>query len=137
MERKQPWLAMAAVLAAAVMLRIRTKNLLEKPRHGSAIQTVTDWDGVEQAAAVSRDGHFLAFFSESGRTEPDVWITQIGSGQFHNVTHGRAPELVDPSVRTLGFWPDSSLVTLWVSETRNGCRQDQYQHWALEPSRGG
>jgi len=43
----------------------------------------------------------------------DVWVTQVGSGQFHNLTYGSASELVNPSVRTLGFSPDSSLVTFW------------------------
>jgi Tol biopolymer transport system component len=44
----------------------------------------------------------------------DVWLTQVGSGQFHNLTRGSAPELVNPSVRTLGFSPDGSFVTFWV-----------------------
>ena len=44
----------------------------------------------------------------------DVWITQVGSGQFHNLTAGRASEVVNPSVRTLGFSPDGSLVTSWL-----------------------
>jgi Tol biopolymer transport system component len=67
-------------------------------------QTVTDFDGLEQAAAVSRDGHFVAFLSDRhGQT--DVWVTQVGSGQFHNLTRGSAPELVNPSVRTWGSPP--------------------------------
>jgi len=33
----------------------------------------------------------------------DVWVTQAGSGQFHNLTRGSVPELVNPSIRTLGF----------------------------------
>jgi Tol biopolymer transport system component len=44
----------------------------------------------------------------------DVWLTQVGSGQFHNLTHGSMAELVNPSIRTLGFSPDNSLVTFWV-----------------------
>lgn len=107
-------LAMAAVLAAAAVLRIRTKEYFWKsPITGARFQTVTDWDGVEQAAAVSRDGHFLAFLSDRDG-QMDVWITQIGSGQFHNLTHGSAPELANPSIRSLGFSPDGSLVTFWV-----------------------
>ena len=49
----------------------------------------------------------------------DVWVTQVGSGQFHNLTRGSAPELVNPSVRTLGFSPDGSLVTFWIRK-QNG-----------------
>jgi Tol biopolymer transport system component/DNA-binding winged helix-turn-helix (wHTH) protein len=105
--------AMTVVLAAAVVLWIRAKEYFwRNPVTGARFQTVTDWDGVEQAAAVSRDGHFLAFLSD--RDGPmDVWITQIGSGQFHNLTHGSVLELANPSIRSLGFSPDGSLVTFW------------------------
>jgi Tol biopolymer transport system component len=48
----------------------------------------------------------------------DVWVTQVGTGQFFNLTRGSAPELVNPSVRTLGFSPDGALVTFW--ERRQG-----------------
>ena len=77
------------------------------------LQVVTDFDGVEQAAAVSRDGRFVAFLSDRDG-KMDVWVTQVGSGQFHNLTHGSAPELVNPSLRTLGFSPDGSSVTFWA-----------------------
>ena len=40
--------------------------------------------------------------------------SQVGSGQFHNLTQGRVSELVNPSIRTLGFSHDDSLVTFWV-----------------------
>ena len=43
-----------------------------------------------------------------------VRVTQVGSGEFHNLTHGSVRELVNPSIRTLGFSPDGSLVTFWV-----------------------
>jgi Tol biopolymer transport system component len=43
----------------------------------------------------------------------DVWVTQVGTGQLVNLTHGAAPEIVNPSLRTLGFSPDGSLVTYW------------------------
>ena len=52
--------------------------------------TLTDFDGTEQAAAISRDGRFVAFLSDrDGRM--DVWVTQVGTGQFHNLTRGRVP----------------------------------------------
>lgn len=42
-------------------------------------------------------------------------MTQVGSGQFHNQTRGVAAlELVNPSVRSMGFSPDGSFVTFWV-----------------------
>jgi Tol biopolymer transport system component/DNA-binding winged helix-turn-helix (wHTH) protein len=128
-------LAIAAVLAAAVTLRIRTKEYFWKsPLTGARFQTVTDWDGVEQAAAVSRDGHLLAFLSDrDGQT--DVWITQTGSGQFHNLTHGGAPELANPAVRNLGFSPDGSLVTFWARK-QDASGRTNISIWAV-PALGG
>jgi len=96
-------------------------------------QTLTDFDGTEQAAAVSRDGKFVAFLS-SRDGHPDVWVTQPGSGQFHNLTRGSAPELVNPSVRVLGFSPDGSLVTFWVRNP--GGENGQIGIWAV-PTLGG
>ena len=90
-----------------------TEFFWRSPITDARFQRVTDFDGVEQAAAVSRDGRLVAFLSDrDGRM--DVWITQVGSGQFHNLTRGSAPELVNPSVRLLGFSPDGLLVTFWV-----------------------
>jgi Tol biopolymer transport system component len=107
-------LALAGVLAIAASLWLeRTEYFWRSPITDAQFQVVADSDGVEQAAAVSRDGHLVAFLSDrDGAT--DVWITQVGSGELHNLTHGGAPELVNPSVRTLGFTPDGSLVTYWV-----------------------
>jgi len=114
------WKFVLALAAAGVAMAIgaglwlqRTEYFWRNPIANARFQTLTDFAGVEQAAAVSRDGQFVAFLSDrDGQT--DVWVTQVGSGQFHNLTRGSAPELVNPSVRTLGFSPDGSLVTFWV-----------------------
>jgi Tol biopolymer transport system component len=112
----------------------RTESFWRNPIADARFQTVTDFDGMEQAAAVSRDGHFVAFLSD--RDGPmDVWVTQVGSGQFHNLTRGSAPELVNPSVRTLGFSPDGSYVTFWVRK-QDGSRGGDISVWAV-PTLGG
>jgi hypothetical protein len=49
-----------------------------------------------------------------GLPQTQRWVTPVGSGEFHNLTHGSAPGLVNPSIRTLGFSPDGSLVTFWI-----------------------
>lgn len=74
---------------------------------------LTDFDGAEEHAAISRDGRFVAFISnrEDGW---DAWVGQIDSGDFRNLTQGRLPELRNPAVRTLGFSPDGALVILWT-----------------------
>src|SRR6202789_3613005 len=106
--------AAAATLAIGTVLWLqRTEYFWRNPIADARFQTVTDFGGVEQAAALSRDGHFVAFLSD--RDGPmDVWVTQVGSGEFHNLTRGTASGLVNPSIRTLGFSPDGSLVTFWV-----------------------
>jgi Tol biopolymer transport system component len=107
-------LAIVVVLATGAILWLqRTEHFWRSPLADARFQTVTDFDGVEQDAAVSRNGDLVAFLSDRDG-HMDVWLTQVGSGQFHNLTHGSAPELVNPSIRTLGFSPDNSLVTFWV-----------------------
>jgi Tol biopolymer transport system component len=127
--------ALVAVLVIGALLWIeRTEYFWRNPIADARFQAVTDFGGVEQAAAVSRDGHFVAFLSD--RDGPmDVWLTQAGSGQFHNLTHGSAAELVNPSVRTLGFSPDGSEVTFWVRKP-NPSSGGSISVWAV-PTLGG
>lgn len=128
-------LAALGLLAIGACLRLqRTDYFWRNPITDARIQTVTDFDGLEQAAAISRDGHLVAFLSD--RDGPmDVWVTQVDSGQFHNLTHGSVRELVNPSIRTLGFSPDGSLVTFWVRKP-GGSSGDTIATWAV-PTLGG
>lgn len=129
-----PMAAAAAALAIATLWLQRTEYFWRSPIADARFQTVADFDGVEQAAAVSRDGQFVAFLSDRDG-QMDVWLTQVGSGQFHNLTRGSAPELVNPSVRTLGFSPDGSLVTFWVRK-QAGSSGGDISIWAV-PTLGG
>ncbi len=123
----------ALAIGASLWFR-ETEYFWRNPIADARFQTVTDFEGVEQAAAVSRDGHFVAFLSD--RDGPmDVWVTQAGSGQFHNLTRGGAGELVNPSIRTLGFSPDGSFVTFWVRR-QNATGSDDISIWAI-PTLGG
>ena len=130
------WLAAAAaaLAVAAGGWLVRAKYQWHNPIAGARFQTITDFGGNEQAAAISRDGNFVAFLSD--RDGPmDVWLTQVGSGEFHNLTHGSAPELVNPSIRALGFSPDGSLVTFWVRKPTASGGSD-IGIWAV-PTLGG
>ncbi len=123
----------AAVLGGLLWLQ-RSDRFWRNPIAGARYEVVTDWGGPEQAAALSRDGQFIAFLSDRDG-KMDVWVTQVGSGQFHNLTHGSVAELVNPSVRTLGFSPDGSLVTYWV-RSPNPLRHADISIWAV-PTLGG
>ena len=99
-----------AIAAGTLAWSARTDAFWRSPIDGARFVKITDFDGVQGGAALSRDGRFVAFLSNrDGAT--DVWVTQVGSGQFHNLTHGRVGELVNVSVRTLGFVPDGTSVT--------------------------
>jgi Tol biopolymer transport system component len=127
-------LAAATLAIGAGFWLQRTEYFWRNPIADSRFQTVTDFDGVKQAAAVSRDGHFIAFLSDRDGPK-DVWVTQVGSGQFHNLTHGAVPGLVNPSIRTLGFSPDGSVVTFWVRK-QEGSGAGDISIWAV-PTLGG
>jgi Tol biopolymer transport system component len=139
--KKANWTLVSALATAVAVLAISASLWLRKtdyfwrnPIADARFQTVTDFDGSEQAAAMSRDGNFVAFLSDrDGQT--DVWLTQVGSGQFHNLTHGSAPDLVNPSVRTLGFSPDGSLVTYWAGK-QHGPGGGEISVWSV-PTLGG
>jgi Tol biopolymer transport system component len=130
-----PLAAAGAVLAIGASLWFRrTEYFWRSPIVDARFQTITDFDVVEQAAALSRDGQFVAFLSDRDG-QMDVWVTQAGSGEFHNLTRGSAPELVNPSIRTLGFSPDGSFVTFWVRK-QNGSSGGDIGIWAA-PTLGG
>jgi Tol biopolymer transport system component len=130
-----PMAAAGVALAIGAILWVqRTEYFWRSPIADARFETVTEFDGLEQSAAISRDGHFVAFLSDRDG-QMDVWVTQVGSGQFHNLTHGSAQELANPSVRTLGFSPDGALVTFWVRKN-NGASNGDIAIWAV-PTLGG
>lgn len=138
---RAPWAAVAAVVVllggAAAYWWWPATPASSSPLDAFAraqFQMITDFEGAEQAAAVSRDGRFVAFTSD--RDGPvDVWVTQVGTGQFHNLTRGRVQQLVNPSVRTLGFTPDGAFVTFWARGVE-GATGDAIGIWAI-PTLGG
>ncbi len=108
-----PLAATAALIAVAFILWQMQRGSSWVDRLAEAgFQHLTDFGGTEQSAAISRDGRFVAFLSDrDGRL--DVWVTQIGTGQFYNLTRSFDREFANPSIRTLGFSPDASVVTFW------------------------
>jgi Tol biopolymer transport system component len=127
-------LVAAALVAGAGFWLYRTEYFWRNPLTDAHFQTVTDFGGFEQSAAVSRDGHLIAFLSDRDG-QMDVWITQAGSGQFHNLTRGGARNILNPSVRALGFSPDGSAVTFWTRK-QDGPSGGNIGVWAV-PTLGG
>jgi Tol biopolymer transport system component/tRNA A-37 threonylcarbamoyl transferase component Bud32 len=115
-RRWSRWLAAAALLLAAgavAWFLERSGFFWRNPLAGAQFTRITDFEGAELDGAISRDGKFVAFLSARDGSM-DTWVSQIGTGSFHNLTQGRAPELSNEEVRNLIFSPDGSLVCLWV-----------------------
>ena len=117
--------AMVAVSAAALIAILATVAFMmwgpgrqpgggvRDPLAEAKVTRLTDFAGTEQAAAISRDGRFVAFLANrDGRM--DAWLTQIGSNRYRNLTEGQIHDMTNASVRTVGFSPDGALVTLWT-----------------------
>ena len=78
------------------------------PLSNATFTRLTNFEGDEAHAALSPDGKFAAFLSD--RDGPlDVWLTQVGSGRFLNLTHEGHMPGVRP-VRNIGFSGDGSQI---------------------------
>ena len=132
------WLALAlvAVLSAASLIRVlpRTDSVWQNPLADARFSQLTDFEGTERAAAISRDGRFVAFLADR-EGSMDVWVTQVGTGQFHNLTRGNRRDVDNPDVRTVGFSPDATLVSMWIRSSSTTNPAD-ISVWAV-PTLGG
>jgi Tol biopolymer transport system component len=126
-SRWSRWLSAGAAVAigAALMLWTLTKDGRgwTNPIADARTVQLTDFGGAERAGALSRDGRFAALLSDrDGRM--DVWVTQVGTGRFYNLTGDAPRNLVNPSIREIGFSPDGSLVTFWLRRATGSSQQD-------------
>lgn len=123
------------VAATSAWLLARSGFAGQNPLADARFSTLTDFEGIEQAAAISRDGKFAAFLSD--RDGPmDAWVTQVGSGEFHNLTRGELRELFNDEVRNVGFTPDGTQVTLWARTSGPGEDERRIGVWSV-PTMGG
>ncbi len=119
---------------AAYWLAAERDVFWRDPLADANVTQLTDLSGTEQAAAISRDGRLVAFLAE-GEGHTDAWITEVGSSQYRNLTEGAVPELINPSIRTLGFSPDGKFVSIW-SRKPDGSRPGDINILAA-PTKGG
>src|SRR5262245_6030234 len=120
--------AVAIIALAIIAWLLRPTRAPVNPLENGEYSRLTDFEGTENDASVSRDGRFVVFRSD--RDGPlDTWVSQIGSGSFVNLTHGtRAYNNASP-VRNSGFPPDGAEI--WLSGIIRGDRL------RLIPSMGG
>ena len=125
-----------ALLAVIVWLTQRSaRPTASDPLDRYMVSKLTEFEGAEEHAAISRDGRFIAFLRERDGLW-DAWVGLIGSDDFHNLTGGTIAELRNPSVRTLGFTPDGSQVTIW-SRTRDPSGRGMVDAGWTVPTFGG
>ncbi len=98
---------------ACWLVRDRTDYFWRSPLANAKFTRLLDFDGTEQAAAISREGKFVAFLADR-EGQIDAWIGEVASGTYRNLTNGAVRDLVNPLLRTLGFSADSSLVSIWT-----------------------
>jgi len=110
-------IAVLGFAAVAVARLQKADYFWRNPLANAQYQRLTDFEGAEHSAAISRDGKFVAFLSS--RDGPvGVFLTQIGTGTFRNLTWGRVPEqLVLREIRTIEFSPDGARLFFWVGES--------------------
>ena len=118
-RRPATWMLVAAaaavgVVALASVLTSARRNggdpSWQNPLAGAAFARFTDFEGAEHDASISPDGKFVAFRAD--RDGPfDVWLAQVGTGRFVNLTHGSDDER-RTRTGSLGFTADGSEIWL-------------------------
>ena len=88
-----------------------TAAFVVNPLANAQFTRFTDFPGSENDAAISPDGKWVAFVSD--REGPfDVWLSQVGTSRFFNLTQGKEDSL-RLAVRDVGFSADGSEI--WLS----------------------
>jgi Tol biopolymer transport system component len=129
-------------VAAGVMLMagalawfaVETDYFWRSPLANAKFTRLVDFTGTAQAAAISRDGKFVAFLADRDG-QVDAWVSELGSGTYRNLTHGDVRDMVNPWIRSLGFSADSSLVSIWTKRP-NGSQPGDVNILAA-PTAGG
>jgi Tol biopolymer transport system component/DNA-binding winged helix-turn-helix (wHTH) protein len=126
---------LALVAATFWSMERPTRNAFDDPLDSYTFSRLTEFEGAEEHAAISRDGRVVAFLRErEGRW--DAWVGHTGADDFHKLTDASMGELRNPSVRTLGFSPDGSEVTIWTRTQDPSGRSTVDAGWTV-PTFGG
>jgi Tol biopolymer transport system component len=125
-----PWIALAALAATGAWQARAGRPAAENPLADARFTRVTNWQGTEEQAEISPDGRFVAFLADR-EGQLDVWVSQVGTGRFNNLTRD-LPPLATPGnlLRSLGFSFDGSEI--WLNPSGNPGK-----HKVLMPLTGG
>jgi Tol biopolymer transport system component len=107
--------SLMAAVAGGAWFVTSTDRFWRNPLADAKFIPAATFAAAARAAALSRDGRFVAFLAErDGRT--DAWLGDFGGDRYRDLTEGAVRDLANPSVRTLGFSADSSLVSIWTRQ---------------------
>ena len=105
------WAAIVLIVLASALAgwNVRRPNPgPDNPLSNATFTRLTNFEGDEAEATLSPDGKFATFLSD--RDGPlDVWLTQVGSGRFLNLTRESHMPGLRP-VRNVGFSADGSEI---------------------------
>ena len=111
-------IALSVLAAGAIWLtRSNGSSTADNPLANAQFTLLTNWEGTEEGAEISPDGKFVAFLADRAG-EFDIWLSQIGTGRFSNLTEKFPP--LSPSgsiVKKLGFSADGG--ELWFNPQDN------------------
>ena len=138
----QPWVALLALAAAMVAWEAWRSVPIEvggNPLANARFARVTDWAGTEEQADISPDGRFVTFVADKGG-EFDVWVSQVGTGRFQNLTLD-GPPMVTPGQSPAKSWLQWRRVGDMVqprgeSRTREGAPADHRRDASTLPAPG-
>jgi Tol biopolymer transport system component len=110
----RPWVAVVALAAGVgVWEARRPATIQETPLANAQFSRFTDWEGTEGGAEISPDGRFVAFKADRDG-QVDLWVSQVGTGRFLNLTQDIPPLSLPGIIRTFGFSGDGSEI--WFAE---------------------
>ena len=120
-RRQRQWTMIAGVAAVAVLVaaggvwRLWQQDYFwRNPLANATVERLTDFEGEEVDAAISPDGKFTVFLSD--RDGPiHAWASQIGSGEFVNISKGHSI-VYNGTIRYTGFSGDGAQV--WFMQGR-------------------
>ena len=139
-RRRRQWTMLAGVAAVAALVaaggvwRLWQQDYFwQNPLADATPERLTDFEGDEMDAAISPDGKVTAFLSD--RDGPiDVWVSQIRSGPFVNITNGKFQLTANLVTRYAGFSGDGAQV--WFLQQLAVPRPLRWTSW-LAPAMGG
>jgi Tol biopolymer transport system component len=117
-----PWVALVTLAVAVGTWEARRDAtspsvVSDNPLADATFSRVTNWEGTEEHADISPDGRFITFLADRAG-QLDVWVSQVGTGKFDNLTVDLDPLLTPGNLlRSLGFSGDGSEI--WFNPKGN------------------